>query len=270
MEYQLLPSLPREILQDILSLYCDKRALATFWQAVSGSRFHGDAFWFLLGKAVVDRFGNINEVKDDLLSCIPRVPEEQACRSIQTRHLSQSLTVLEYSERISDVIWCGHMEFKDPMLPDWSAQHVRVVLRSDESWSLRNLHGWNLAFPATIKLVSTSYNFIPVRPRGRIYGLTREDSATIRDIRRRLEARDQVMTLRFGNDDGFILRIISPEQAQQRLSSFFRGGSKGSFEIFPDGLLCCWEFPSDVPLTIEDHLKSISLTVGNYRHLVSD
>jgi hypothetical protein len=162
------------------------------------------------------------------------------------------------------------MEFKDPMLPDWSAQHVQVVLRSDESWSLRNIHGWSSSFPIQIKLVSQTYNFIPIRPRGRIYGISDEDKETIRDIRRRLGSRDQVMSLRYRNDDGFIVRIISPEQAKQRLASFFQhGNQKDNFESAPEGLLCSWEYPSDLPLKKEDQFKSVARTLCNYKKAVA-
>jgi hypothetical protein len=241
----------------------------------------------VLDKAVEGRLRRVDAVaasKEVILSCIPtslpNVEHSTSLMTMRTRYLSQRLTALDFCECIPDVIWCGHMEFKDPMLPDWSAQHAGVVLRSidddenNNSWRLHSLHGWRSAFPIfAIKLVSQSYNFIPIRPRGRLCGLTEQDRATIRDIRRRLESRDQVMTLRYRNDDGFILRIISPEQAKRRLSSFFSSTGRSnqdaaaSFESFSEGLLCCWEYPSDddSPVTKEAQFESLFSTLRSYK-----
>jgi hypothetical protein len=257
----------------------------------------------VLDSAVEGRLSRVDAAvvasKEVILSCIPNntsLPKDDERSSttttttsliktiMRTRTLSQRLTALDFCECIPDVIWCGHMEFQDPMLPDWSAQHARVLLRSigddenNSSWSLRSLHGWRSAFPiSAIKLVSQTYNFIPIRPRGRLCGLTEQDRATIRAIRRRLESRDQVMTLRYPHYDGFILRIISPEQAKLRLASFSNSTSNrrnqdaaaaSGFESFSEGLLCCWEYPSDdddSPVTKEDQFESVFSTLRSYK-----
>lgn len=286
----LLSLLPREIIQNILSLYCDCKSIALFWQAFSVSQIHSSGICDLLDNAVGDRFRNLDESIEDskerILSCISppgqvepselQTNPKVKVRRMQTRYLSQRLTALDYCEQIPNIIWCGLMEFKDPMLPDWSAQHAQVVLLPDDggrytnAWTIRNIHGWSSSFPIQIKLVSQNYNFIPIPPRGRIFGISNEDKETIRDIRRRLESRDQVMTLRYRNDDGFILRIVSPEQARQRLSSFFL---HSDFETFPEGLLCSWEYPSGEddysPLAKEDLLKSVFHNLSNYKKAVA-
>jgi hypothetical protein len=234
-------SLPREICRQILTSYCDYSDLENIWRAVSANRQQAELFWDLLNQVLDLRIAKsarsteLINIADSLL-----VDLEPRKRNFAFR---QRLNILSYTERLGGVLWCGHMEFKDPLMPDWRARTVKVVLRCDEeNWSWNHAVGWDRCFSRTIKLVSQLYNFIPVRPRGEIFGVTPQDQEIIQEVSRQLQSRDQVMTLRFGNANGFILRIISPSQAQQRLARF-AGNPLASFDTSADALVCSWECP---------------------------
>ena len=304
----MLSLLPREILHSVLSRYCDCQSLALFWLSISCHQPCMNSIYNLLNDVVDERRRlyqttterrhnddrNNDKERERVFSCLPPLSSTTTVvpssnnhhhhqqqpyhyhRSIQTRLLSHHLMALDYCERMRDVIWCGYMEFNDPMLPDWSAEHASVLLvaNSNDSndggaWSLENMHSWSSCFPIQAKLVSRTYNFIPIGPRAQIQGVSEQDKETIRIVRRRLEARDQVMTLRFPNEDGFVLRIISPEQAKRRLASFFQ--QRQHFESFPEGLLCSWEYPSELetPTPKDKLFQSIVRTLWNYRRAMS-
>ena len=236
-------SLPEEVWRYLLTNYCDCSDLENFWYAASSNKQQTEFFWGLLNKVIGLRIkysaGNsdLRKIADSSL----QDPNPTNWDSL----FRQRLNVLTYAEQLQGVLWCGYIEFKDALLPDWNARTVKVVLRSDEqNWSWNHAVGWNQTFSHTIKLVSQMYNFVPVRPRGQIFGVTREDQAVIQGVSHQLQSRNQVMTLRFCNSSGFILRIVSPTQAHQRLARF--GGSTiSSLETSAEALLCSWECPSN-------------------------
>lgn len=248
MDCHRLSALPEEILRYLLTGYCDYRDLENLWHAVSSSnQQQAGFFWDILNRVIEMRLENSTTRRSDL----PEIAESLLLglkskeRSVALR---QRLNILMYSEQLSGVLWCGCMEFKDPLMPDWSARTVKVVLRCDEdNWSWYHAVGWNHSFSQhTIKLASQLYNFVPVRPRGQIFGVNPEDQAVIQDVSRQLLSRDQVMTLRFGCANGFILRIISPAQAHQRLARFGRAARSpgiSTFETSAEALVCSWECP---------------------------
>jgi hypothetical protein len=269
MQVELL-GLPKDVLESILLLYCDSKSLAKLWQALASNKQCSNRGWSLLAKVIEVRLRRLppSESKEALLPYVSQNEmHHEWTLAMQTRHMSLRISALEYCTTIPNVLWCGHMEFKDPMLPDWSTQHVRVVLCTDENWNLNDLYGWRSAFPVGTKLVSQMYNFVPVKPRGRLCGVSKEDAETLQDIRLRLENRDQVMTLRYRNDDGFIIRIISPEQANRRLAPF--PNQAGLFNSFPDGLLCCWENPWDSPEANVNRLESVDHIARTYSEIVN-
>jgi hypothetical protein len=249
-----LSLLPREILRQILTSYCDCSDLENIWRAASANKRQAKLFWDLLNQVLDLRIANSARSSDHLnIADSLLLGLEPRKRNFAFR---QRLNILRYSEQLCGVLWCGYMEFKDPLMPDSNARTVKVVLRCDEdNWSWNHAVGWNQSFSHAIKLVSQLYNFIPIRPRGQIFGVTPEDQAVIRDVSRQLESRDQVMTLRFSNARGFILRIISPSQAHRRLERFV-WSPVASFDTSVEALVCSWECPpiwednsGDVPLS---------------------
>ena len=262
--------LPDEILCRILSSYCDCEALRSFWQALSVDKGNAHRFWNVFSGVLRERLRNVSQLttgnqtaSSHLETCLLESQHEMDSLS-RNRLVAQCLTVLDYEERLGGVIWCGYMEFKDPLLPDWSAETIKVILRYEENQSNRSdLVGWNTCFSHTIKLCSQLYNFVPVRPRGQIFAVNDTDRQTLKDISSQLESRDQVMTLRFPNRHGFILRIVSPRQAQHRLARF-RGSPQANFQLSPDSLVCSWESNLEHPATTEQQLESISRILLNY------
>ncbi len=256
--------LPQEILQHILSDFCDQRTLENLWFAISCNHRISSRFWHLLNQVIDKRIARQTQsedfckIADSLLRGSVRRNRDQV--------LHQRLNVLTYCEQSLGILWCGYLEFKDPLLPDWSAQTAKVVLQCDEDrWNWAHAVGWNHSFTHTIKLVSQMYNFVPVTPRGQIFGVTVEDRAIIHEVSRQLQARDQVMTLRFGNMDGFILRVISPLQAHQRLAKF-KGSSIAHFQTSSNALVCSWECPqlfeqSGDMVSLADRQEAISRIV---------
>jgi len=262
--------LPPELLQFIFTQYCDASMFENLWYAASSSdKGCVNQFWQLLNQVVDLRIKRRSSTSCCGDQDLPRLASTALVRSDFNdphRTFRQRLIVLKYSEQLPGVIWCGYVEFKDPMMPEWSAQTARVVLRCDEaknSWNWTHAVAWNQCFSqATVKLVSQMYNFVPVRPRGQLFGVTTEDQAILAGVSRKLHSRDQVMTLRFGNTDGFILRVVSPAQAHQRLGRLF-GGSGGeisrpmtqALKTSPEALVCSWECQYDGPDTVTDSDK---------------
>ena len=298
-----LPGLSPDILESILLTYCDSNSLAKFWQALAASNAYRQTAFDLFLRILELRFRRLptSKSKEVLLqSYINNAAYEQSLQQQQTsactltRHINLRISTYEFCKSIPNVVWCGHMEFKDPLLPDWSTQHAKVVLYAEEdtataattttttptaaattssttttgennshgdidndnstssnasntNWKLCHVKKWRHAFPVGTKLISQMYNFVPVQPRGRLCGITESDKVTLQDISKRLESRDQVMTLRYRNDDGLILRMISPEQARRRLAIFSNANLPGNNSIAfrnnssEDGLVCCWE-----------------------------
>jgi hypothetical protein len=139
----------------------------------------------------------------------------------------------------------------------------------DENWSFQAMHAWNIHLPPSIPIVelrSQLYNFVPVKPFGRLKGVTQQDQEIIQRVRSELEETNQVMTLRF-TQMKIILRIISPAQAHRRLATF--PGLLQKFENFSDGLLCCWEvserWEDERNLSRHDKLQTIASTLNRYR-----
>lgn len=263
-------SLPIDIFHRILSCYCECDELGSFWLAVSADKMHAFLFWQLFCRVLKERLIKASRhtvVGHTVDTLETSLSNREFTADIALRHqiITRSLRMLEYRERLDGVIWCGYMEFNDPLLPDWSAETVKVVVRSEantQSW--QDMFSWNACFSHTIKLCSQLYNFVPVRPRGQVFAVNEADKQTLRDISNRLEGRDQVMTLRFPNKQGFILRLVSPQQARQRLSRF-QGSPLADFNISPDALVCSWESELEHPVTAEHQLESISQIVANHR-----
>ena len=271
---------PPEIMELLLHYFFDCTMIGKFWQAICSCHKHRIALWPLVNSVVGKRSGSY--CRDGVQVRYTELGDH-ASVLVQSRLLSERLIILDYCEQIPDVLWCGHVEFKDPLLPYWSIQKATVVLESQECWKIEHLNSWDSNFhDETIQLVSQAYNFVPIRPRGRMYGLTKSDRQVIQNIRQRIEQRDQVFTLRFRNKNSsssirsqknLILRVISPEQADRRLSAPLMSTRTGlawkyTFESFEEGLLCCWESSEDdeeVTLTRETTICAMQNTLSSYR-----
>ena len=235
--------LPREILRNVLSSYCDDQTLNNVWEAFSTSRQLADNFWILLNQVVDDRIAS-QALQDQGFDAITVGPQWDLVTSHRNRVFRQRTAILKYCEKYIGVLWCGYMEFTNPLLPEGRTQTAKVMLRCDQGcWNWGHTVAWNHCFRSTVRLVSQIYNFVPIRPRGHIIGVTLHDQAILDNVSRMLQARDQVMTMRFANSQGFILRIISPLQAQHRLARF---GWNASTCLGPvtSALICSWENPA--------------------------
>lgn len=261
-----LAKCPIELLERSLE-YLDCESIVKFWLAVCSCDQHKSHVWPMLDALINQRTKELKVLCLEDSGHSPTTDEKMMMTAgQQTRSLSRRLVVLEYSQTLQHTIWCGRVVFKDPLLPDWSSQSASVALKTSTNWNIHTMQQFQAEFCKEIQLSSQLYNFVPVQPFGELIGITPKDQATLRDIRHRLEQRDQVMTLRYPNPN-VILRIISPEQASQRLSAFPR--LRDRFDTFPQGLLCCWEVRSDwdVVETLDSNIKfdAIFHSLDSYR-----
>lgn len=262
--YFSLECLPPEILHTVLGRYCDASSLEQLRYACSWNLRYREYIWNLLAVVVDHRIASAqaqtswdHEHKDDLRQLATNILRNLNSVSIWDRHqlFRNQLSVMKYSEGLQGIVWCGYVEFGEPVMTDSNVLTANVIVKSDaDGWSWNNAYGWKRSFSRTIKVISQHYNFIPVKPRGRIYGVSKEDQEIIQIVSSRLQARDQVMTLRYKNSNGFILRIISPEQAHQRLSGM--GTSLvAAFQTSPNSLVCSWECPESPLATLANSAK---------------
>jgi chorismate mutase len=195
--------------------------------------------------------------KDDLPQLAQNILDNLDSKrtSDRLRAFGTQLSVMRYLEKIQSTIWCGYIEFREPSLSHQKVRTAKVVVKSEtDGWSWNHVSAWDRSFSRTIKVTSQQYNFFPVKPRARICGVTENDQDIVQSISSRLEASDQVMTLRSEQSNGFILRIVSPEQAHQRLARL--GASLvATFTILPNSLVCSWECPDMNVSTLSDSDK---------------
>jgi hypothetical protein len=271
-------------LDSILLLYCDRRDLLNLWLAVCGCNQHVAILWPLLRRLTKERLdlltqGRRQPLKECLMleeetnndhATITRITTELQIRQQQTLSLSERLLVIDYGQHLHSVIWCGRMEFSIPrhLQFDDKLEACVKLCCDDENWSFQAMHTWNIHFPPSIPIVelrSQAYNFVPIKPFGRLKGVTQQDQEIIQRVRSELEETNHVMTLR--TEMKIILRIISPNQAHRRLATF--PGLLQKFENFSDGLLCCWEIPErwedEKTLYRHDKLQTIASTLNRYR-----
>lgn len=247
--------LPRDILLNILGTYCDCQTLNNAWEAFSSNKRLADNFWILLNDAIDDRTAR-QPFPDEAFDAIAGSPPWDLVTTHRNRIFRQRTTVLKYCEDHVGVLWCGQMEFMDPLIAEGRTQTAKVILRCDQGyWNWEYVVAWNNCFPSTIKLVSQIYNFVPIRPRGQILGVTPQDQAVIHSVSQTLQARDQVMTIRFPNSQGFILRILSPSQARHRLARF-GWNSSTDLDTVASALICSWECPVLSPDELGDPIST--------------
>lgn len=283
---------PVEILENFLLLYLDRQDLWKLWLAVCGCEQHVEIVWPHLEQLTEQRLENQasrngaaslirilldKETSNPIDEYADTTTETRISRRLrqQTRSLSERLLLMEYGQTLNSVIWCGRMKFAMPAhLRFQDKLEARVKLYSDENWSFQAMHAWNCHFPPSIPIVqlrSCVYNFVPVKPSGRLLGVTKQDEEVIQRIRLELEATNQVMALRF-TQINIILRIISPNQVQDRLRSF--PGLAQQFETFPTGLLCCWEidqrWEDERTISRQEKLHALASTVNRYQSCCCD
>eukprot|EP00980_Cylindrotheca_fusiformis_P017368 scaffold5392_cov107-Cylindrotheca_fusiformis.AAC.1 len=249
---------PEEILESFLLPYCGRQELLNIWYAICGCNKHMSILWPILNRLTEKRLRAISG--ESWVQSLQLLPLEKEAgppkttleiRRKQSLFLSERLVIIEYAEEkeLKNVLWCGRLEISSPSQQQQQQYHhfekknplqarVQLLVGSDE-WDFETMHAWNchLRFPI-IELRSQVYNFVPVRPFGRFMGMTPDDQEIVQQIRLELEATNEVLTLRF-TQLKIILRIISPDQAQERLASF--PTLRDRFETFSTGLLCCWE-----------------------------
>lgn len=256
--------LPQEILHYALGGYCDASSLGHLLHAYSLNSRSRDYFWSLLTCVVGHRIANctVNISPSDIQKdYLPQLAHnildnlDSKRTSDRLRAFGMQLSVMRYLEEIQSTIWCGYIEFREPSSPRQEVTTAKVVVKSEtDGWSWTQVYGWNRSFSSTIRVTSQQYNFFPVKPRGHIFGATEHDQDIIKSISSRLEASDQVMTLRAVHPNGFVLRIVSPEQAHQRLARL--GASLvATFTNLENSLVCSWECPDMNVLTLSDSDK---------------
>ena len=110
----------------------------------------------------------------------------------------------------------------------------------------------NPSKPKPLSIIRTRaqpYNFVPVPPYGRVYGRTPRDEERLLEISRYLARHNLVLVKSATAGEGFILRILSTEQARQRLETRFgdRYRPPDSWIVEDPsyiGLVCSWEYSS--------------------------
>lgn len=253
--------LPREIVVYTLCAYCDASCLGHLLRAYWCDSRRKRYFWSVLTSVVDHRITEVpthdeasRNLKEELRIIAKNILEhlDSECAIERFRAFDVQLCLMTYVERLQNILWCGRIEFRDSSMPYQSARTANIVVMSDtDGWSWTHAYNWNRAFPGAIKVSSQLYNFVPVKPRGHMIGVTTQDREILQSVSSQLQAFDHVMALRFENSPGFILRIVSPEQARQRLARF---GTRmvAAFSTFPNSLVCSWECHSQNLLSMSD------------------
>ena len=274
--------LPPEILQLILHEYCRGKDLFSLSLALESSRSYRERSRSLIGAVLQKRLTHgvllVHEDKEKWASCL----EDEEQPSITNHIISRYCALVDYFEQLRHVLWCGTLEFHGNGLSE-TLRRANTVLRSPPCCTPVALSQWHTSFRHTsscrpmIKLQARQYNFIPVPPYGQIMGATPNDQDIVNDIGRHLEAQNQVLTLSSpSQEEGFILRVISPAQARQRLGKFgtgYRPKDSWVVENPIEGLVCSWEYPPESdddsnPLpTTKNVIRSILHVVKNWEQI---
>jgi hypothetical protein len=259
--------LPPDIIQLVLHEYCRGKDIFALSLALETSRSHRESSRSLIGAVLQKRLNNRVKDEDKWTLCF----EDEA--SIAT-YISRFCALLDYFEQLQHVLWCGKLDFNVDGLYG-KLRCASTLLRSPPCCSPVALSQWHV-FRHTcrpIKLQARHYNFIPVPPFGQIIGATRKDQDILREIGSQMEAQNHVLTLS-SQEGGFILRVISPSQARQRLGRFgtgYRPKDSWVVENPTEGLVCSWEYPPESdsnPLpNAKDTIQSILHVVKNWEQL---
>lgn len=256
--------LPPDLLQSVLYEYCRGKDLFALSLALESSRSHRESSRSLIGAVLHKRLNNGVKDKDKWIPCF----EEESSIS---NHISRFCGLLDYFEQLQHVLWCGKLEFNVNGLSE-KLRSASTVLLSPPCCSPVALSQWHRFHHSPIKLQAHHYNFIPVPPYGQIIGVTRKDQDILKAIGWQMEAQNQVLTL--SSQGGFILRVISPSQARQRLGRFgsgYRPKDSWVVENPTEGLVCSWEYPPEsgsnpLPNT-SDIIQSILHVVKNWEQI---
>ena len=260
----LLFRLPPELLMLILSRYCSGKSLSTFWLALAGSQEFRKKAWSLVQKAVAVRVFRVNCWSQWNESCLKSFLPRGEFGS-----LSPACIALDYFEELSGVLWCGWMEFdidryRDPR----NLRRARVLVYSPPCWKPLALAEWNTFAGNYLPLEAQLYNFVPIPPYGQLIGITKDDKAVLSHVSRYLQSQNQVLTVRSScRRRSFILRVIGPEQARERLARFgskYRPSNSWIIEKPEEGLVCSWEYPPEIEPSGEQVLESMKCILTNY------
>jgi hypothetical protein len=257
--------LPPDLLQLVLHDYCRGKDLFALSLALKSSRSHRESSRSLIGAVLHKRLNNGVKDKDKWIPCFEEEP------SI-ANHISRFCALLDYFEQLQHVLWCGKFEFNVNGLSE-KLRCANTVLRSPPCCSPVALSQWHIFRRGPIKLQAQHYNFIPVPPYGQIIAATKKDKDILKEIGLQMEAQNQVLTL--SSKEGFILRVISPSQARQRLGIFgsgYRPKDSWVVEDPTEGLVCSWEYPPEsesnpLPNTNDIIIQSILHVVKNWEQI---
>lgn len=245
--------LPPDILQTCLFNFCDAQSLSNFWCATSASVGQAEAYRKVLEGVLTERLNRRqrNISSEGIVQILMRLCRESVDETFAEREPSSSATsiprsvifrkllALDFCDHSpNNMIWSGTFNFRSDVPLHFRKNTVDVVLNmTSQIWKMDDAHSWWSSYSSQIRssltVTTQPYNFIPIRPRGRLKGITRKDEESIRQIARHLEQYNLVGTLRAADLGSFrsfngrpvgrrlIFRIISFKQARKRLEALY-------------------------------------------------
>jgi hypothetical protein len=225
-----LSHIPTELLETILTNFCDGYTLNQFWLAVVvcrrpwDSRNENEAVQdicrFILRKCLARRRRQIMEecnrashpIKRNYYSIFNQLSGVDDMTRF-TQQISRTCFTIDYFENIPlNVVWCGKLSFRDPRCDQASGwvheEEVNVALFVDPYKWICNCDiplGCYLPQLSTRRtgcndftardMILQNYNFVPIAPHGRIVGITAVDRSKLRRVSQLMNRLDLVGTL---------------------------------------------------------------------------